>query len=183
MSKRNTKFDRIPRGLYLTPEKALRPLYRHLRVTDRIWEPCAANGALARMLNEHAPVVAASDIHPLDDSVGALDALAITPAMAAACEATSFITNPPWPEPRRNGEPTMAILRHLNSLLPTWALLPADFMHTRYGATLMPRCAVVVSIGRVKWIEGSEHEGYDNACWYLFAQRPQRAVMFYSKYY
>ena len=32
----------------------------------------------------------------------------------------------------------------------------------------MTYCSKVVSIGRVKWIEGSKGVGKDNCCWYLF---------------
>jgi hypothetical protein len=34
--------------------------------------------------------------------------------------------------------------------------------------------AVIQSVGRVKWIEGSESTGKDNAAWYQFVRPQQR---------
>ena len=70
-----------------------------------------------------------------------------------------FITNPPWPETNRRGEPTLSILTHLSSLAPTWLLLPADFAHNIYFREVEGRCQRIVSVGRVKWIAGTKHSG------------------------
>jgi len=37
-------------------------------------------------------------------------------------------------------------------------------------------CAMIVAIGRVKWIEDSDTSGKDNACWYLFNSEPTETV-------
>jgi hypothetical protein len=53
--------------------------------------------------------------------------------------------------------------------LITWVLLPAEFMHYEYAAGLLrDHGALVKSIGRVKWIEGSAHGAMESCCWYQF---------------
>ena len=51
---------------------------------------------------------------------------------------------------------------------PTWLLFDADWMHTKQSAIYISYCVKVVSVGRVKWIEGSKSVGKDNCAWYLF---------------
>jgi hypothetical protein len=43
------------------------------------------------------------------------------------------------------------------------------------------RLRVIQSIGRVKWIEGSESTGKDNACWHLFDKPSRRVTKFYGR--
>jgi len=38
-----------------------------------------------------------------------------------------------------------------------------------------------VSIGRVKWIEGSSGVGKDNCCWYLFENNAKKVEFFGRK--
>ena len=45
----------------------------------------------------------------------------------------------------------------------------------------MPYCKKVVSIGRVKWIEGSKSTGMDNSCWYLFDYSHSGPTEFYGR--
>ena len=41
-------------------------------------------------------------------------------------------------------------------------------MHTKQSIPFLKMLKKVVSVGRVKWIEGSAGVGKDNCCWYLF---------------
>jgi hypothetical protein len=52
--------------------------------------------------------------------------------------------------------------------MPTWLLFDADWVHTKQSAPFMPYCRKIVSVGRVRWIEGTKMTGKDNVAWHLF---------------
>jgi hypothetical protein len=164
MGKRSDKFERNLRGFYPTPVSAIRPLLGHLRQAVQFDEPCAGDGALIQHLEAAGHSLAfASDIHPMAKGIAKCDAINLD-----RCNGDIFITNPPWPEQNRRGEPVLSILTHLSSLAPAWLLLPADFAHNVYFGEVENRCRRIVSVGRVKWISDSKHSGKDNSAWYLF---------------
>lgn len=176
MSKRDNSHERRPRGWYPTPREAFEPLIQHLDRDRSIVEPCAGDGALCiHLARAGYPPVWALDIEPQHPNVVQRDALDIIREDIADLPPIMFVTNPPWPEPGQNGEPTIMILRHLSSLAPTWLLLPSDFMHNVYAGPAMAFCHKIVSVGRVKWIPGTDKHGYDNCAWYLFDQRQPAA--------
>ena len=74
-------------------------------------------------------------------------------------------------------------IEHWLHVCPTWVLFDADWMHTKQSAIMMTYCSKVVSIGRVKWIEGSKGVGKDNCCWYLFdiTKEPNEPTEFYGR--
>ena len=92
-----------------------------------------------------------------------------------------FITNPPWPAIGQHGEPTVGMALHLSDIAPTWLLLSADFAHNKYFSKLADRCHKIVSVGRVKWIEGTKGPGKDNCAWYLFDNVPHGGTLFYGR--
>jgi hypothetical protein len=170
MGKRSN-FERRERDFYPTPYEAVLPLLGHLWPRAQFVEPCAGNGALVFHLQRHGhQCISASDIAPLDDSVKVLDAFS-----ADIGGADCFITNPPW-----DRSVLHPLIHHLSSQAPTWLLFDADWMHTRQAAPFMPLLRKVVSVGRVKWIEGSKMTGKDNCCWYLFSQG-SGAVTFWGR--
>ena len=61
----------------------------------------------------------------------------------------------------------------------TWLLLPADFASNQWFVPFLPQCTDIVAIGRVRWIEGTKGNGYDNFAWYRFdiATRQARSFM------
>ena len=81
---------------------------------------------------------------------------------------SGFLFGSVTPPQQPRGDPALSILMHLSAIAPTWALLPADFAHNVYFRQIESRCRKIVSVGRVKWIEGTKHSGKDNAAWYLF---------------
>ncbi len=177
MGKRSDTFKRSPRGFYPTPASALRPLLRHLTQAIQFDEPCAGDGALVRHLEAAGHSLAsASDIHPMAMDIVKCDAINLE-----RCVGDVFITNPPWPEQNRRGEPVLSILMHLSSLAPTWLLLPADFAHNVYFGKVENRCRNIVSVGRVKWISGSKHSGKDNSAWYLFDGAHMGPTIFHGR--
>jgi hypothetical protein len=60
------------------------------------------------------------------------------------------------------------LIRNLSNQAPAWLLTSADWLHNLSSAPLMPRLRMVVSVGRVKWVEGSPFAGKDNVVWALF---------------
>jgi len=169
MGKRSEGFERRQRGFYPTPLAAFKPLVPRLSHVATYIDPCAGDGALCHHLaNGEFYVGAAFDIEPQHPHVKRFDACELTAEQLAELPNIMFVTNPPWPEPHQNGEPTLSILEHLRGIAPTWLLLPSDFMHNVYAAEPMRFCAEIVSVGRVKWIPGSKDDGKDNCAWYLF---------------
>jgi hypothetical protein len=64
---------------------------------------------------------------------------------------------------------------------PTWLLFDADWAHTKQSTPYMAYCAKIVSVGRVKWIEGSKMTGKDNCAWYLFDKSFQGVTEFHGQ--
>lgn len=183
MAKRSNA-PRISKGKYATPLAALLPLLPHLTQPGiKLVEPCAGDGRLAAWLADAGHrCTAMFDISPggmhpamavelpeLTRPIITMDArkLEITDIPTGT---THGITNPPWPLPGGSGAPTVPIIeRLLRFNLVVWVLLPADFMHNGYaGKLLREHGNKIVSIGRVKWFPGSEHDAMDNCCWYQF---------------
>ena len=50
----------------------------------------------------------------------------------------------------------------------TWLLLPADWVHNLHVAPFVPSCTDVVSIGRVRWFDGTAMSSMENYAWYRF---------------
>ena len=176
MGKRSN-FERIPRDFYATPIAAVEPLIPHLPYTFDFVEPCAGDGRLVEHLSKltdgHAECLFKSDIEPQGQDIQAMDALTLS--LGAYGVVDFCITNPPWE--RKFLHP---FIDHWVDLCPTWVLFDADWMHTKQSAGLMTYCAKVVSVGRVKWIEGSKNTGKDNCCWYLF-DRDAEVTEFYGR--
>lgn len=172
MGKRSD-FPRLARDKYATPWKPVVALSPFLANLDGFCEPCAGDGALVRHLEALGHHCArALDLEPHGEArsyADTGDALGLV--LDDLCGFTHFVTNPPWPAARgSDGEPTMSLIRHLSWLKPTWLLLSADFAHNDYAVEVLHYCTKIVSVGRVKWMPGTKHVGYDNAAWYLFDQ-------------
>ena len=173
MGKRS-KFDRVPRDFYPTPEAAVLPLLPHLAPHTKFSEPCCGDGALVRALEKHGHLCYwSSDIEDrsvprtvsgvwVTSKAVVADALALTnPLKQADC----IITNTPYRK-----DILFPMIEHFSALTPTWLLLNADFMHNVGSVPFLNYCRNIVSIGRVKWIPGSKNGGMENFCWYLFDQ-------------
>jgi len=160
MGKRSD-FERIERDFYPTPYEAVLPLVDHLpQKPFSFIEPCAGDGRLVKHLNAHGGICTwASDIEPQADFVIEADAFDVNYDEVGQY----IITNPPW-----NRKILHPMIEHFSSLAPTWLLFDADWMHTKQSTQYLTKLKKVVSIGRVKWIEGSNSVGKDNCCWYLF---------------
>ena len=176
MGKRST-FTRVERDYYPTPLAAVEPLIDHLPYEDFTYvEPCAGDGRLVNHINEltegSALCMYKSDIEPQDKGIKEANALSLL-----FYDSVDFcITNPPWD--RKFLHP---FIEWYGIQMPTWLLFDADWMHTKQSADYMPFCKKVVSVGRVKWIEGSKSVGKDNCCWYLFDYEYTGTTEFYGR--
>lgn len=160
MGKRSD-FEKKKLAFYPTPYSAVKPLIPHLPKDFTFCEPCAGAGHLVGHLEPLGRCSAAYDVEPQTVWIETLDAAFIT--MADLKGADFIITNPPWER-----DPLHQVIERCALLAPTWLLFDADWMHTRQSAPFMDICVKIVSVGRVKWIEGSSTAGKDNCCWYLF---------------
>lgn len=172
MSKRNPGLPRNPRDLYNTPEKATIPALRHLLLDGRAFlEPCSGEGKLISHLCKYGFHCAqASDIASGTDAMSITRA-DIDPHIHFIC------TNPPW-----DRDILHPMIDHLVSLgLPVWLLLDADWMHTKQARPHLASCSKIVSIGRVRWMEGTHMDGYDNAAWYRFHKNHAGPAQFFAR--
>jgi len=158
MGKRSD-FPRLKSDGYYSPVSVLTPLLPFLKDGGDFIEPCAGDGRLIRWLELYGMrCVQWFDINPGDLFIPWGDALD-----APLRPGTRTITNPPWTRQilhplidrfRRNGE--------------TWLLFDAAWSHTVQARAYLPYCSDIVSVGRVRWIDGTEHSSKDDAAWYRF---------------
>ena len=91
---------------------------------------------------------AARDIEPQRHDIARGDALDIVLEQG---HGAVFITNPPWSRAVLHD-----LIEHLSDQAPTWLLFDADWVHTRQSVPYLNRLRRIVSVGRLKWIEGLE---------------------------
>ena len=168
MGKRSN-FERTPRDFYKTPESAVLPLLPHIIGEGLIFaEPCAGDGQLVKILKKHGQICGhASDIAPQSCFIKKANALDLKDLNY---KADVIITNPPWEKRPHKGEIFNKLLRHWLETFngDIWLLFDADWMHTMQALEFIPSLKKIVSVGRVKWIEGSTMTGKDNCAWYCF---------------
>ena len=169
MGKRSN-FERKSRDFYATIDPiAVEVLAPYVNGLSFI-EPCAGNGKLAQDLIEKANCVNVGmcDIEPGLPSIARKSCLELE--IQDTYGASVFITNPPFSWPM-----LQPILDHLPTLLPTWLLLPADNLHNKRMGKYMAKCDLVVSVGRLYWMD-NKIKGVDNYCWYRFTDMPQQTI-------
>ena len=173
MGKRSN-FERVERDYYPTPISAVYPLVEHLPASGSYSEPCAGDGRLVEHIKSLSNLLCANatDIEPRNVWIDRKDAFDLD------FSGVDFvITNPPWD--RQFLHP---FIEHCAAQVPTWLLFDADWMHTKQSAPLMMRyCSKIISVGRVKWIEGSKNTGKDNCAWYLFTNNHIGATEFIGR--
>lgn len=157
MSKRaDGKFARVPRDFYMTPRAAVLPLVPYLRAAGvrTFVEPCAGAGDLVRHLESFDFVC--TEYGDIDMGRDALLWTHLDIVTADVC-----VTNTPWEH-----DLMAAIMERFACLLPSWFLISIDWLATRQAARLLAEYATdVVPIGRLKWVPGSAHTGFDNCVW------------------
>ena len=172
MGKRSN-FERREADFYPTPRAAVVPLIPYLRASGirSFAEPCVGDGALVRHLESFGlRCVYAGDIRT------GQDALALDNYGAA----DAIITNPPY-DTAHHRKLMHALIEHFQRIAPTWLLIDFDWSATKQAAEYMRCCSDIVTIGRVKWIEGSKHTGKDNHAWYRFDIRHKNGPVFHER--
>lgn len=158
MGKRSA-FARNPRDYYATPPAAMPALLARLSPGTRFIEPCAGDGRLIGLLEKAGHrCIGATDIQPQRQDIDAEDA-----CTTQWDKPPLFITNPPW-----DRKVLHKIITNLTAQAPAWLLFDADWAHTGQSIPFIPWLREIVSVGRVKWIEGSKFTGKDNCAWHLF---------------
>jgi hypothetical protein len=170
MSKRaEDAYERKEHDAYFTPPKAIYPLVVHLR-REHVYsfaEPCAGDGAMVVALEQAGFTCGyAGDIQT------GQDAFSLNQHNVASCDC--IITNPPYD--RKIMHPLIDIFRRLK---PTWLLLESDWLFTIQSTPFMLHCSDVVPIGRVRWIPGSDSDGFDNYAWCRFDIYPHATTRFH----
>lgn len=175
MGKRSN-FARNSRDYYRTRDpRVVAPLLAITGGPVAYYEPCAGDGSLVKLLRGFGFACEwASDIEPQDPGIDKLDAMTLTRSHLFG--ANWIVTNPPWYRPDLH-----AMIRHFITLAPTTLLFDADWAHTKQSAELMQHCRAISAIGRVRWIEGSRHDGKDNCAWYHFTEATDSETVFYGR--
>lgn len=160
MGKRSA-FIRNPRDYYRTADpKAVNALRHHLAPGTRFIEPCAGNGILIGQLSALGhKCLDAWDIEPQCAWIGRRDASEYMPSQ----QGVTFVSNPPWRRPILH-----KIIRHLSDIGPTWLLIDASWIHTGQCRPMLRRMRKIVSIGRMRWMDGTTMSGKDDSIWVLF---------------
>lgn len=179
MGKRSS-FERVERDWYRTFDpragEALKP---HVNYGDMYVEPCAGDGSLIKNLDKIGLSCAfAFDKEPQGNSFiekkDVLDIHANLDMHSGSCE--WIITNPPWSRPILH-----RMIEEFQRQRPTWLLFDAGWMFTKQAKPFLGKCAKIVTIGRLKWIEGTTMSGKDDCCWYLFDKNHSGPTEFYGK--
>lgn len=167
MGKRSS-FERLPRDFYATPIGAALPLVPFLHGIRSFAEPCSGDGALVRHLEgEGLRCVYTGDISAGQDAF----------AFDNYGNADAIITNPPYIRALM-----CRLIEHFLRVGPiTWLLLPADWSHNLHAAPFVPSCTDVVSIGRVRWFEGTTMNSMDNFAWYRFDARHSAGPILHAR--
>jgi hypothetical protein len=155
MGKRSA-FDRIDKDAYDTPESAALALLPWLNPETHFVEPCVGNGCLAGHLKRAGHILVGAYDLPTDARIHRYDIE----------DGAVFITNPPfWGRPKD----LHPLIENLSDQAPTWLLMSGNWLFNLSSGSLMDlRVRLIVPVGRVKWIEGTEHASKDDAAWFLF---------------
>ena len=174
MGKRSS-FERNPRDYYRTWDtRAVKALLPHLAPGTRFVEPMAGGGTLLdQLVAAGHECVGAYDIEPQRADIVQSDVFTLTVDPSA-----KVITNPAWD--RKILHP---LITHLSDQAPTILLFDADWIRTKQAIPFLPRLRKVISIGRLRWIEGSTMDGKDNCAWFCFGApyKAARAADFYGR--
>lgn len=166
MGKRSD-FARRPMDAYQTIDpKAAACLWPFIEGISTFAEPCCGEMRLVRALESYGLRCAY-----VGDIVTGIDALSVSDFG----DADAIITNPPWTR-----DILHEMIRHFQKIAPTWLLFDADWAHIQKAAPYLPHCSHIVSVGRLKWIEGSKYTGKDNCAWYRFDARHSEGPRFYG---
>jgi hypothetical protein len=176
MAKRSD-FKRVERDYYRTFDPkaghALRPFIEGI---ESALEPFAGAGDLINQFPELSWVQ--SDIEPQVCFVDKMDAFEYTKEIVLDnCGADAIITNPPWSRPIMH-----RAIEHFAPIIQTWLLLDANWIWTKQASPYINKYLTdVVTIGRLKWIEGTTMSGKDDCAWFRFSADKSEPTRFFGR--
>ena len=65
-------------------------------------------------------------------------------------------------------------------MVPADVVIETDWASTKQAAPFMPMCTDIVSIGRLRWFEGTTLSGKQNFAWYRFDARHSAGPIFHA---
>lgn len=173
MAKRSD-FVRVERDYYRTFDPkagaALRPFIDGVELAI---EPFAGAGDLTDQFKEIDWLE--TDIEPQIERIAKRDAFRYTPAELGSVDA--IITNPPWSRPLMH-----KAIEHFAPHIQTWFLLDANWVWTKQAKPYIDKYLTdIVTIGRLKWIEGTTMSGKDDCAWFRFAPDKAEPTRFFGR--
>ncbi len=166
MGKRSD-FQRVAKDYYRTFDpRAGKSLAPFLEENYTYAEPFCGRGDLIKQLSGEC--VYASDIEPdFDHNDTGLTFHEKSYTMVTdedISKADYIISNPPWSRPILHHS-----IEYFASKKPTWFLFDSGWMFTGQAKPYLEKyCTKIVTIGRLKWMEGTTMSGKDDCVWYLF---------------
>lgn len=158
MGKRSDFTKRKNDAYYTWDRRAVPPLLPYLDPVPFV-EPCAGEGHLVdQLVGFGLQCAAAFDIEPGRADICEADARALY-----IPDGLQVISNPPWTR-----EFLHAIIRNLAPQAVTWLLFDSDWLFTQQSAPLVAHLHLVVPVGRLRWVPGTDHDGQDSCAWYKF---------------
>lgn len=170
-------------GFFATPIQAVWPLIPFLVDNYEFeWctfaEPCAGAGDLIKHLAKFGHVCRFScDINPKCNQMREIDAIPFFERKLTEWDdeyqdvmenCDLIITNPPFSS--HHTKTLHRMIDVFSKAKPTWLLLPLGKAANVNFAPFMAYCHEVVTIGRIKWFEGTKDKESRDFAWFLFDQ-------------
>lgn len=179
-SKFDSNFEKIDHDFYRTFDvRAHNALNDFLKPNTTFVEPCTGYGDLIRGLEvlghkcTYSSELVKRDNTP--DFTKIHDAFELKGDHVEGAD--YIITNPPWT--RKILHP---MIEHFVGLKPTILLFEADWAHTKQAIPYLDRwCTDIVSVGRLKWIEGTTGGSLKDCAWYVFDQNKSGKITFHQR--
>lgn len=176
MAKRS-EFKRVERDYYRTFDPkaghALRPFVEEVKFA---LEPFAGAGDLTAQFPEIDWWE--TDIEPQTDHIGKRDAFTwLEKDIKKDRYFDCIISNPPWSRPILH-----RAIEHFAPIIPTWFLLDANWVWTKQASPYINKYLTdIVTIGRLKWIEGTTMSGKDDCAWFRFSIDKTEPTRFFGR--
>lgn len=164
--------ERHPEDLYETPSVAVDALLQHETPSDRILEPSAGKGAIAKRLRHHDLAVVAYDLHDWYGAEGVEPGIDFL-AQSDTRKCKSIIMNPPFKDADAHVRHALAILPQHGTL---YVLLRLTWIAAKKRRDLLSHIDKIVMCGRLKMlppnVEDKGHSGTVEFAW--FVMKPHR---------
>lgn len=189
MGKRSN-FDRKDKDFYETwDRRACRQLVNEFSYGETYCDPCCGDGALIENLSNIRPDVKCvwtNELYPENYTLIPNSTHDIT-ARPIIGSFNKYVMNSPWKRHLLH-----AIIDRLMQDRPVWALIDSNWKETiqqsvanKYNVKTVPallkNCVKIKSVGRLKWIRDSDHDGKDDQSWYLFDKNFTGQTEFYGR--